>query len=96
VPQDWIPQAKLRVVVESRGLAVEELGALLPKEALHQAQLEEWLVTACSSRSSRTGMKRASAESKRICELARELCRREKALAESVALLVLKEGAQSI
>jgi hypothetical protein len=41
-------------------------------------------------------MKRASAESKRICALARELCRREKALAESVALLISKERAQSI
>ena len=45
-PQDWSPEEKLRVVVESRGLTDEELGAFLRKEGLHQAQLDEWSATA--------------------------------------------------
>jgi transposase-like protein len=95
-PQDWSPEEKLRVVVESRGLADEELGAFLRKEGLHQAQLDEWLTTARSSLSVRKGPKKASPESKRIRELERELRRKEKALAETAALLVLKKKAQAI
>jgi transposase-like protein len=95
-PQDWSPEEKLRVVVESRGLADEELGAFLRKEGLHQAQLEEWSATARSSLSVRKGSKKPSAESKRIRELERELRRKEKALAEAAALLILKKKAQAI
>ncbi len=95
-PQDWSPEEKLRVVVESRGLTEEELGAFLRKEGLHQAQLEQWSETARSSLSARKGTKKPSAESKRIRELERELRRKEKALAETAALLVLKKKAQAI
>lgn len=95
-PQDWSPEEKLRVVVESRGLTDEELGAFLRKEGLHQVQLDEWSETARSSLSVRKGSKKASAESKRIRELERELGRKEKALAEAAALLILKKKAQAI
>jgi transposase-like protein len=95
-PQDWSPAEKLRVVVESTGLTDEDLGAFLRKEGLHQAQLEEWSATARSSLSTRKGTKKVSAESKRIRELERELRRKEKALAETAALLVLKKKAQAI
>ena len=95
-PQDWSPEEKLRVVVESRGFAEEELGVFLRKEGLHQAQLDEWSATARSSLSARKGTKKASAESKRIRELERELRRKEKALAEAAALLVLQKKAQAI
>ena len=95
-PQDWSPEEKLRVVVESQGLADEELGAFLRKEGLHQAQLDEWSTTAHASLLVRKGAKKVSPESKRIVELERELRRKEKALAETAALLVLKKKAQAI
>jgi transposase len=95
-PQDWSPEEKLRVVVESRSLSDEELGSFLRKEGLHQAQLEEWSATAHSSLQVRKGPKKPSAESKRIRELERELRRKEKALAEAAALLILKKKAQAI
>ena len=95
-PQDWSPEEKLRVVVESLGLTDEELGAFLRKEGLHQAQLDGWSATARSSLSVGKGAKKASAESKRIRELERELRRKEKALAETAALLVLKKKARAI
>lgn len=40
----------------------------------------------------RTGARKVSAESKRIRELERELHRKDKALAETAALLVLKRS----
>jgi hypothetical protein len=95
-PQDWSPAEKLRVVVESRSLTDEELGAFLRKEGLHQAQVEEWSAIAHSSLLASKGAKKASAESKRIRELERDLRRKEKALAEAAALLILKKKAQAI
>ncbi len=95
-PRDWSPEEKLRVVVESRGLAADELGACLRKEGLHQVQLDEWSTTAHASLTVRNGAKKPSVESKRIRELERELRRKEKALAETAALLVLKKKAQAI
>jgi transposase len=84
-------EEKKRVVDEAIDIADEELGANLLKEGLHQAQLDEWLATARSSLAVRKGPKKASAESKRIRELERELRRKEKALAETAALLVLQK-----
>ncbi len=95
-PQDWSPEEKLRAVVESMGLTDEELGAFLRKEGLHQAQLDGWSTAARSSLSVRKGTKKASAEAKRIRELERELHRKDKALAETAALLVLKKKARAI
>ena len=95
-PQDWSPEEKLRVVVEASGLSDEALGAFLRKEGLHQAQLDEWIATARSSLSAPKGTRKASAESKRIRELERELRRKEKALAETAAILVLQKKVQAI
>ena len=95
-PQDWSPEEKLRAVVEASGLTDDELGAFLRKEGLHQAQLDEWIATARSSLSARKGTKKASAESKRIRELERELRRKEKALAEAAAILILQKKVQAI
>jgi len=95
-PQDWSAEEKLRVVAESRDLTDEELGAFLRKEGIHEAQVIEWAATARSSLSKSKGSKKASAESKRIRELERELRRKEKALAEAAALLILKKKAQAI
>ena len=95
-PQDWSPEEKLRVVVEASGLSDEALGAFLRKEGLHQAQLDEWIATARSSLSAPKGTKKASSESKRIRELERELRRKEKALAETAAILVLQKKVQAI
>ena len=95
-PQDWSPEEKLRVVAESRGLSDEELGAFLRKEGIHQAQLDAWSATARSSLATRKSSNKASAESKRIRELERELRRKDRALAETAALLVLQKKVQAI
>jgi len=95
-PQDWSPEEKLRVVIASTSLSDEELGAFLRKKGLHQAQLDEWSATVRSSLVVQKGSKKRSPESKRIRELEIELRRKEKALAEAAALLILKKKAQAI
>lgn len=91
-PQDWSWEEKSRVVVTARGLKGEELGAFLRKEGIHEVQLRDWEMAM------REGLKprgrkptRNAADVKRIKELERELHRKEKALAEAAALLILKK-----
>jgi transposase len=94
--QDWSPEEKSRVVVESRNLSEEELGAFLRKEGLYQAQLDEWAEAMHASLSAPKKSKAAAADAKRIKKLERELRRKEKALAEAAALLILQKKVQEI
>jgi transposase len=94
-PQDWTAEEKLQAVMEASGLSEEELGAFLRSKGLHEAQLEQWrrkVSEAASEALSRGGGSKArTAGSRRIRELERELRRKDKALAEAAALLVLKK-----
>ena len=95
-PQDWTPEEKLSVVAEASALPDDELGAFLRRKGLHAAQLERWreAMFAAVSRPSRS--RKASPEARRVRELEKELRRKDKALAEAAALLVLKKKARAI
>jgi len=101
-PQDWSAEEKLQAVLEAAALDADELGEFLRRKGLHEAQLEEWREQVSKGAleelgsSSRRRSKKASAESKRIRELEKELRRKDKALAEAAALIVLKKKAQAI
>jgi transposase-like protein len=41
-PEDWSPEARLRIVLEASRLSEEELGAFLRREGLQEAVLAEW------------------------------------------------------
>lgn len=96
-PQDWSVDEKLRFLAEAAATPEEELGALLRSRGVHEAQLTEWRdgVTEVLSKPKRSGGK-PSAEAKRIAALEKELRRKEKALAEAAALLVLKKKVQEL
>ena len=73
------------------------LGEFLRKEGLHSAQIEEWTALAVAAlATNKPARRKVSPEAKRNKELERELRRKEKALAEVAALLVLKKKAQEI
>ena len=94
----WTGAQKLRVVLAAHGLSETDLGALLRREGLHAAQLEEWRAaaeTALEDPSRRREKSGPSAEAKRIQELERDLRRKEKALAEAAALLILKKKVEA-
>ena len=94
-PQDWTAEAKLSAVMEADTLSEEDLGAFLRHRGLHRAHLSQWreqIVAGLEAPRS----KKASAETRRIRELERELKRKDKALAETAALLVLKKKVQAI
>jgi len=96
--KQWTGTEKLRVVMAAQGLSETELGALLRREGLHDAQLAEWQAAAEAALSTpkRAARRTLSGEAKRIQELERELARKDRALAETAALLVLKKKAQEI
>ena len=98
-PQDWTPQQKLQAVLEAAVLGDDELGEFLRRKGLHEAQLEQWreqLTTAAPEVFGSRRRAKMSPELKRIRELEKELLRKDKALAEAAALIVLKKKALAI
>jgi transposase len=94
-PEDWTPEEKLQLVVETNGLEREALSELLRRRGVHRPQLEEWREVAREAlRSSNKGASVAAA--RRIRELEREVRRKDKALAETAALLVLRKKAEAL
>lgn len=93
-PRDWPLERKLRVVLEALNLSDQELGAFLRREGLHEAQLQEMqssVESAFSDQKKKPSKKNVSSEKKAIKKLEKELARKDKALAEVTALLVLKK-----
>lgn len=98
-PKDWTPEEKLQAVLETSQLPEENLGAYLRKKGLHESNLKQWhqeMLGALQNKVSGKKSSGKSAEAKRIRQLERELLRKDKALAETAALLVLKKKAQAI
>lgn len=90
----WTVEERLRLLHEAGQLSEEELGAFLRREGLHAGQLEQWreaVHEAFGKQTPETRL-RAQEDSKRIRALERELERKDKALAESAALLWLKKN----
>lgn len=78
-------------------VADADLGEFLRKRGLHTAQLEEWRRIAAEgarvalSHGKKRAPERSKGDPRRIRELERELLRKDRALAELVALLALKK-----
>ena len=85
---------KLRIVQEAATLDEAALGALLRREGLQRADLTAWRQAAEPALEPAPPKPKAgpSAEAKRVQELERELVRKDRALAETAALLVLKKS----
>ena len=90
-PQDISALERARFVVEASALSGEARGAFLRKNGLHEEHLQAW-VRALEAREP-SALPASKADAKRIKQLEKELARKEKALAETAALLVLKKKA---
>jgi len=78
-------EQKARVLIEAANLRGEQLQAYLDREGIKLADFERWRIALQEEG------REPTATSKRIRQLERELARKEKALAEAAALLVLKK-----
>jgi transposase len=102
-PQEWTPEEKFAVVLEAAAIPDAELGGFLRRKGVHEAQLREWRRQALTGLSGHQERKASAEEARRVRELEsalkrseRELKRKDQALAETAALLVLKKKAQEI
>lgn len=97
-PQDWTAEEKWTLVIEAAAVPQADLGAVLRRKGIHEAQLVEWRAAAMAGlqRPSRRERKAANLEQAKIQQLERELQRKDKALAEAAALLILKKKARAI
>ena len=93
-PQNWTAMEKLQAVVAYDGLEESEQGQYLRSHGLYGVDIERWRdeMLQALNRKPRKG----DPKERRIRELEGELRRKEKALAETAALLVLKKKAQEI
>lgn len=94
----WRAEEKVRVVMEAAAVGEDELGAFLRREGLHEADLERFReeVREAATQGLRPKRRRGlSPEQKQIRALQKELARKEKALAETAALLVLRKKAEA-
>lgn len=83
---------KLTLVSQAAGLEGEDLGAFLRSEGVHLDELNQWRKLA---EDALNGAKRL-APSKETRRLKAELARKDKALAETAALIVLKKKVEAI
>jgi transposase len=96
-PQDFSPEEKLRIVQQAGQLEGSALGAFLRREGLHEADLAEWRELASEAAlAALAGRRQRTTEQKRVRKLESELRRKEKALAEAAALLVLAKKARAL
>jgi len=98
-PEDWNPEEKLKAVLEAAALADDQLGAFLRRKGLHETHLQQWRLRMLNGLGKPGGDKKAprsAVDLKRIRALEKELKRKDKTLAETAALLVLKKKVQEI
>jgi transposase len=96
-PHNRPANEKLKILLEYEGLPLEKRGEFLRKNGIHEENLTEWrsqIETALQPvKKSSQERKELGAEKEKVKKLERELHRKDKALAEVSALLILKKKA---
>ena len=93
-PEDWSPEERLAALQQSYGLFGEDLNAWCRERGLFAHQLEQWKANFCSPNEvdrQREDVSALRALKVEYQNLERELLRKDKALAEAAALLVLQK-----
>jgi hypothetical protein len=88
--RQWTVEQKARVLADASDLDGEALTTYLQREGVKLAEYEQWRIALDE------GGRAATSTIKRIRQLERELARKEKALAEAAALLVLKKKVETL
>jgi len=98
-PQDWRPEERLLALHESHDLSGEALNAWCRQHGLFAHQLVQWQTDFCAAAHPRSGgddsqtLRALKVENQR---LERELNRKDKALAEAAALLILQKKVRAM
>jgi len=97
-PRSYSSKEKYHLLMESAKLSEKSLGRFLRERGLHSEHLTLWDQELREMVKQKSGQqdKEKKADKKRIKELERELARKEKALAEAAALLILKKKYEAL
>jgi len=97
LPHEWPREERLGALLETHALNEEERNAWCRERGLFPHHLEEWRIAFCTGDTTQQP-KSASTQSlsKENAKLKKELQRKEKALAEAAALLVLQKKFQAL
>ena len=93
-PQNWSAEKKLATIFEYEKLDEEARGKYLRERGLFSVDIERWRSEVLGALGKKP--KKGDPKENRIRDLESELRRKEKALAETAALLVLKKKADAI
>ena len=99
--EDWTAEDKLAVVIETASFNEIQLSEYCRKKGLYKEQIDQWKKVALSGYQNSSQLKKNQSRYRRedkqkIKKLERELNRKEKALAETAALLVLSKKWEAI
>lgn len=96
----FTPEEKFKIILETASLTENQLGDYLRKKGLHSAQLEEWKQEALAGMKSSPGRPKKDAElveaKNEEKRLKKELHRKDRALAEMSARIVLLKKSRLI
>ena len=96
----WTAPAKLQAVITTAALSEVEKNAWCREHGIYPAELEQWCSSAtialADPQGARSSPQVAIKDRKRIKDLERELLRKDRALAETAALLVLSKKVAAI
>lgn len=91
-PQDWTASEQLAALQETHGLSDEALQAWCRERGIFAHHLDGWKTAFCQeTKAPAAGARETRALKDENASLKRELVRKEKALAEAAALLVLQK-----
>jgi hypothetical protein len=90
ITEQWSTEARFAVIVETATLSQAELGEYCRRKGLYPEQIAQWKQDFLQTPQPDTRQLQKQAQ-KEIKGLKRELARKEKALAEAAALLVLRK-----
>ncbi len=96
-PKDWSATERLSALIETGAMSVEGLTSWCRKKGIFIHHLEQWKKDAISAMAPKANKEQnEKALQKEISVLKKDLFRKDKALAETAALLVLKKKVQEI
>jgi len=98
-PENWSPEDKFAVVLETAAMNEAELSEYCRKKGLFAEQIAHWKANCLQGNAtdqSKAVQKQIRMANKENTQLKRELHRKDKALAETAALLVLRKKMHAI
>ncbi|MFT0533169.1 transposase [Castellaniella hirudinis] len=94
--QEWTADRRLQALLDTNGLAPEDLNAWCRERGIFAHQLQAWKAEFCLPAKPSTQAGELRKLKGELASLQRELTRKDKALSEAAALLVLQKKYQAL